>query len=511
MQYTKSKEIEDVCPTALIQSKFTTKTRDSDFQKLLDYNIIELDVRECVYATRKGVVISGWSRVLSCRKQGKKVPVLYYENELLTDDQEEFLVISHNIKRNLTQSEQVQMRKVLRKNYGISQGGRTDLNPAGQEFRALTKQICSSTYAAKQDYIDKHALAAYNGNAEKVSHLWEKLDTGKVKLNNVFNDIKAKIGKKLNDAVLPDDIDLVTETITLINKDSKLLTRSDTGKVNLIICSPAYACGMYDYDNGNDEFGQELDISSYLNNARDFFTVCYSILEDDGSLFVVISDCVRNGEYKIVPEQFLFMMLTIGWKINDKLIWNKISTQSTSKLNRTVCGHEYLYHFVKSDNFYYNQNWANELPDIQIKTIDDSLTEIPLRSLADKVKNSIITTEKSSTRAIKKMCEDKGFHCGHSATFRIEIPLFAILAASRPLDRVMDIFSGTGVTGAASFQTSRYYTGVEINNSFIEVSKVRLEGFINNPDDFKIFLRAIKNNIVDVTYFASPNMDSEAA
>ena len=211
---------------------------------------------------------------------------------------------------------------------------------------------------------------------------------------------------------------------------------------------------------------------------KPFFEASWNVLKPDGSLWVIIGDCVRDGQYQNAPEYFLLMMLDMGWLINDKIIWQKIDPNPTTAFDRTICSYEYIYHFTKNKEFVYNRNWLNEIPDETITTFNHTESQYPLRSLAGKVKNAIITTHKSSTAGIRKKCEERNFYCTHNATFPIDIPLYCILASTRPGDTVLDICTGTSVTGEAAVQTGRKFIGYDTNNQYINVSKVRLEKYI---------------------------------
>jgi site-specific DNA-methyltransferase (adenine-specific) len=62
----------------------------------------------------------------------------------------------------------------------------------------------------------------------------------------------------------------------------------------------------------------------------------------------------------------------------------------------------------------------------------------------------------------------------HYAAFPTKLIEPMILAGSNEGDTVLDIFSGTGTTGVVALRNNRNYTGIELNESYIEISRRRL-------------------------------------
>ncbi len=266
--------------------------------------------------------------------------------------------------------------------------------------------------------------------------------------------------------------------IDLIHSDILNVSSRNIGKPILALTSNPYAGGMLNYGNGEYEHGREKVGPQYFKTAMSHFEVVYEILDDNGSLVVVINDCVRDGSYILTPEQFVIEMRKMGWIVNDKHVWIKNNPQPSFDFSRVYCGHEYIFHFTKSKEFVYNKNWRETLPDISITTLSNSEETFQLKSIGDMVRNSIITTNSSSTRELRNRCLQKGLELNHHGTFPVEIPLYYISLLSRPDDLVFDPYTGTSVTGEAAVQLNRHFTGVDINAGFIRSSEIRLEKYL---------------------------------
>lgn len=64
---------------------------------------------------------------------------------------------------------------------------------------------------------------------------------------------------------------------------------------------------------------------------------------------------------------------------------------------------------------------------------------------------------------------------GHGAAFPVAIPKSAILVYSRPGDKVLDPFMGTGTTAIAAMQTGRNFFGIEKDRAWFDYSIERIK------------------------------------
>jgi DNA modification methylase len=251
------------------------------------------------------------------------------------------------------------------------------------------------------------------------------------------------------------------------------MSEIESGTINCIITSPPYF-KMKDYGTGKEQIGIEESVDNYLDNLMGIFRECYRVLRDDGSCFVNINDCVIDGKYQAVPHKFLLKMLDLGFRFNDELLWIKVNPTYT-RGPRSVRGHEPIYHFVKSDDFYYNDDWLKDLEDPQRQvSYGAGKTDPKVMSYLD-YRDGILKTNVSSTAELRKESKDKrGFHLTHSATFPIDVPSICAQLTTKEEDSILDPFSGTAVVGEFARRNARYYIGYELNPEFALASEVRL-------------------------------------
>jgi DNA modification methylase len=245
------------------------------------------------------------------------------------------------------------------------------------------------------------------------------------------------------------------------------------------ITSPPYF-KMRDYGTGEDQRGLEDNMNDFLIGLVKDFSDCKRVLKDNGSLWVNLGEAVLDGQYNAIPHRFVVAMMNDGWIFNDEIVWIKKNPIFTNNANRTIRSHEYIFHFVKSSNFYYDSSWTTQLSDRDNLVSLGTSGKISKLISAMDFRESIVKTSGNNMDDLRKACKEKGFFLTHNAAFPLSIPAMAILTTSQVGDTVLDIYSGTATTGEASLELGRNYVGYEVKPEFILSSAVRLERFLED-------------------------------
>jgi DNA modification methylase len=251
----------------------------------------------------------------------------------------------------------------------------------------------------------------------------------------------------------------------------------DNCSINVSISSPVY-WAMKFYQLPSNQLGQENSVEEYINNLKKHYLEVFRVLKNDGSLFVNINDCVKDGEYQLVPQRFVFMMKSIGFILNDEFQWLKQNPRPTGG-NRSIRRHEPIYHFVKTKNFYYNEEWLKVSNDETNSFTIGTTKECPKLTSSLDFFGGVLKTGVANTKELKKKCEEEGVMLDHQATFPIDVPMICLLMTSKPNDIILDNFSGTSVTGSAVLKLGegRSYFGYEPSPEYMVASKLRLSEY----------------------------------
>ncbi|MDR3264227.1 MAG: site-specific DNA-methyltransferase [Clostridiales bacterium] len=272
----------------------------------------------------------------------------------------------------------------------------------------------------------------------------------------------------------------------------ELIKQEQKFSIDLLVTSPPYwAKRIY---NGSGELGSEATPELYVETLVKYFCDIRPYLKPTANIFVNIGDTFfgsgagawnkyldekgnvteyqlkrkekyfttkplqpkikqngkqyQNKQLLLVPARFAIAMQEQGFILRDDIIWykpNRIPASVTDRLNNT---YEHVYHFVLNKKYYFNLD--------AIKT--KSTTKDGYKNPGD--------VWEIQTQALKG---------DHTATFPEELVKRIILCASPENGRVYDPFVGTGTTCLVAKNNNRSYLGHEINESFVEYARKRVD------------------------------------
>jgi len=133
-----------------------------------------------------------------------------------------------------------------------------------------------------------------------------------------------------------------------------LIKKLPDNSINLIITSPPYF-QQRDYGGYKDEIGREKKVENYIHNLLKLFHECVRVIKPDGSIVFNIGDKYENGSLLLVPFRFAIEVLkNEPVKLVNNITWVKLNPTPRQYRKRLVSSTEPFFHFVKSNNYYYN-------------------------------------------------------------------------------------------------------------------------------------------------------------
>ncbi len=275
----------------------------------------------------------------------------------------------------------------------------------------------------------------------------------------------------------------------LHGKADSALVVGDAKVVLEVVPSRSFACcvtsppywGLRDYGIAH-QIGAENDLTKYVRSLVEVFREVRRTLRDDGTLWLNLGDSYTSGNRRWrdrdrknparamsyrpptpkglkpkdlvgVPWRVAFALQEDGWYLRSDIIWYKPNCQPESVKDRTTRAHEYLFHFSKSEKYYYDHKAMRE----------------PCNGNG-KLRN------KRSVWAVNT----EAFHDAHFATFPPALIEPCILAGSRRNDLVLDPFFGSGTVGAVCMNRTRRFLGIELNPEYAAIARRRLHGDLWN-------------------------------
>jgi DNA modification methylase len=126
------------------------------------------------------------------------------------------------------------------------------------------------------------------------------------------------------------------------------------GSIDCCITSPPY-WGLRCYENGG--IGLENRPDMFIENLLKITKELKRVLKDTGSFWLNIGDTYRNKALQGIPWRVAIKMADEqGWILRNDVVWNKhkVAMDSSSDKLRNI--HEMIFHFVKTNDYYYNDN-----------------------------------------------------------------------------------------------------------------------------------------------------------
>jgi DNA modification methylase len=168
----------------------------------------------------------------------------------------------------------------------------------------------------------------------------------------------------------PDEIEDWLEsdsTNGLIHGDSKeVLKQFPDESVDCVITSPPY-WGVREYE-GESVLGQEDTIEEFIDNLLDIFSNIKRLIKHGGSFWLNIGDTYDDKNLAGVPWRVAIALQDRqDWMLRNDVIWNKVKGNPSSANDRLRVMHEYVFHFVKQKDYYYDMDTIRGEADFELE------------------------------------------------------------------------------------------------------------------------------------------------
>ena len=241
-------------------------------------------------------------------------------------------------------------------------------------------------------------------------------------------------------------------------RDILQVVRSDKPLVDVTITSPPY----YDLKNyGFDgQIGYGQSYNEYLDDLEKVFRDVYQITRETGSLWIIVKTLKRRGNLILLPFDIANRVIASRWRLKDILIWEKDKTLPWSRKGELRGIFEYVFFFVKTENFNYYVDRIKVSDPSQFK---EWWVKYPERyNPRGKVPTSVwkfpIPTQGSwGHRFLRHFCP-----------FPTGLVERILLLTTEEGSTVLDPFAGSGVVLAVADYMQRRYIGFDLKKEYVE-------------------------------------------
>ena len=426
-----------------------------------------------------------------------------------SETSEDVRVIMHNLQRVKTQAEIFHESQYYLSLIPKEQGKRTDLieeeagdviPKKGERYKKVAEMmddLVSPQIIRKMNMVAEAEKAAVeNGNTELVNlGLVNKIIAGKITPSNAVNLLnnynkysKERDEEKDQKIVIPE---FSNSNCTVYNKSSAQMSEVESESIQTAFSSPPYwNCRTYDLefeDEGEVELGHEKTPEKFVENLMVHLREVHRVLKQNGSFFMNFGEYGYKLTSPLVSNMLVLRLHQEGlFKCVNEIILHKKNGKPVPTTKRLMRSYEKIYHLVKdAENYDYYplKIWRDEpmkvLGSFKNRGVDGSSTSAPclqkpyttFKDFIDQQEyEDVIHTAVANTNIFKKIDPDYD----HAAPYDSKICLLGIICTSRPGDKILDGFLGSGSTAECAIMMGREFVGYEYAKKNVEFINKRL-------------------------------------
>jgi site-specific DNA-methyltransferase (adenine-specific) len=267
-----------------------------------------------------------------------------------------------------------------------------------------------------------------------------------------------------------------------------VLRQWPAGAVDCLVTSPPY-WRQREYRGGKRQVGQESTAAEYVARLVEIFAECRRVLKASGTAWLVIGDKYEGGRLLGLPWRVALALGDDGWILRADCIWHKPNAMPSPARSRPTTDHEYVFFFVKSEEYYYD---ADAIREPHVTFTDKSRMRGGRRHFG--VRGG--TPESGKNGGSSNLHDgrwDQAFHPlgrnkrtvwsiplskfrgAHFAVFPESLVGLCIRAGCPSGGLVLDPFCGSGTTPVVARLLGRHYAGIDCAREYCEMARRRLQ------------------------------------
>lgn len=151
-----------------------------------------------------------------------------------------------------------------------------------------------------------------------------------------------------------------------------------------------------------------------------------------------------------IPWMLAFALRADGWHLRQEVIWSKPNSKPEPVRDRCVRSHEHVFLLTKAERYWFD---------------------------ADAIEEPAVSSKNGGRRRKRSVwaINTKPFKGAHFATMPPDLAETCIKAGCPVGGTVLDPFGGAGTTGMVADQHQREAVLIELNHSYIDIAKRRIE------------------------------------
>lgn len=203
----------------------------------------------------------------------------------------------------------------------------------------------------------------------------------------------------------------------------------------------------------------------FVNELLQTMSQAYRVLKPLGSLWLNMGDDTTDGFVQGIPWRLVLPMIDRqGWQLVNEVVWNKTTTSPQGSQDHLRKVHEFMFHLVKSDDFYYNDEELRRTFALIMRNEDKGRSKAAKGKQHQGLVPSDVWTIGVQRSGIAHYC------VAPDTLYRLP------LVATCPHDGiVLDPYCGTGTTCKIAYEMNLRSIGIDINGDYIKQARATTE------------------------------------
>ena len=288
------------------------------------------------------------------------------------------------------------------------------------------------------------------------------------------------------------------------NKQTQKSKLRGQGGIESNYCSK---CGAW-----KGQLGLEPSPFQFVQNLTEIFKEAYRVLKPAGSFYLNLGDtfagggggvsgkpddwddqhnddiypdsvpardvCFSDKCKMLIPHRVAISLINDGWICRNDIVWSKPNPMPESVTDRRSTKFEYIFHFVKQKNYYYNldsirEPYARSSLERAEYAFDGTNDYEP--GNAEGFSEQTVASKDGKNPGDIQEITTANYSGSHFGVFPLELIKPHIKSSCPESGIVLDPFIGSGTTAVVAEQLEREWIGIDLNKDYVDMSYERVE------------------------------------
>ncbi len=249
---------------------------------------------------------------------------------------------------------------------------------------------------------------------------------------------------------------------------SKVMQRIEDESIDCIVTTPPY----WRRRSQGTESITARTMDEFIDGIVQTMAQAWRVLKPQGSLWINMGDDTTDGFVQGIPWRIVLAMIDQqGWRLVNEVVWNKTTTSPQGSQDHLRKVHEFMFHLVKTDEFYYNDEDLRRTFALIVRN------DGKVRKKTDKIKEHYLQPEgghglvPGDVWTIGVQRSGIAHYCVAPDTlYRLPI------VATCPRDGiVLDPYCGTGTACKIAYEMNLRSIGIDVNGDYIKQARASIE------------------------------------